>query len=173
MTSLFCIILTGWSIVTRHNRKHINSWVILMLVVFNLFQLIWNYMYILYNFSTRRWCNWLKYFLLEDENQVIPYSQYHNTMAADGMVTQRARALVAMVLALFARNISVSVPGWLICYELSIFGYNFSKTNTYSVCRKTHLPWYHQMETFSALLVLCAGNSPVTAECHISLGGMS
>ena len=26
--------------------------------------------------------------------------------------------------------------------------------------------WCHQMETFSALLVLCAGNSPVTGELH-------
>ena len=25
--------------------------------------------------------------------------------------------------------------------------------------------WYHQMETFSALLAICAGNSPVTGEC--------
>ena len=24
--------------------------------------------------------------------------------------------------------------------------------------------WHHQMETFSALLALCAGNSPVTGE---------
>ena len=28
----------------------------------------------------------------------------------------------------------------------------------------THTPWRHQMETFSALLTICAGNSPVTGE---------
>ena len=27
--------------------------------------------------------------------------------------------------------------------------------------------WRHQIETFSALLVLCAGNSPVTGEFHV------
>ena len=26
--------------------------------------------------------------------------------------------------------------------------------------------WRHQMETFSALLAICAGNSPVTGEFH-------
>ena len=26
--------------------------------------------------------------------------------------------------------------------------------------------WHHQMETFSALLAICAGNSPVTGEFH-------
>ena len=31
--------------------------------------------------------------------------------------------------------------------------------------RKTQIPWWrHQMETFSALLAICAGNSPVTGE---------
>ena len=30
--------------------------------------------------------------------------------------------------------------------------------------RATHTWWCHQMETFSALLALCAGNSPVTGE---------
>ena len=28
----------------------------------------------------------------------------------------------------------------------------------------THTWWRHQMETFSALLAICAGNSPVTGE---------
>ena len=27
-----------------------------------------------------------------------------------------------------------------------------------------HLQWRHQMETFSALLAICAGNSPVPSE---------
>ena len=30
----------------------------------------------------------------------------------------------------------------------------------------THTRWRHQMETFSALLAICAGNSPVTGEFH-------
>ena len=47
--------------------------------------------------------------------------------------------------------------------------------NTHTVCTSfyfvmfwfvlAHIPWWrHQMETFSALLALCAGNSPVTGE---------
>ena len=30
----------------------------------------------------------------------------------------------------------------------------------------SHAWWRHQMETFSALLVICAVNSPVTGEIH-------
>ena len=32
------------------------------------------------------------------------------------------------------------------------------------LCFKSHSWWRHQMETFSALLALCGGNSPVTGE---------
>ena len=35
-------------------------------------------------------------------------------------------------------------------------------TNSRTVCHKSW--WRHQMETFSALLTLCVGNSPVTGE---------
>ena len=35
---------------------------------------------------------------------------------------------------------------------------------SHTACRGTLSWWRHQMETFSALLALCAGNSPVTAE---------
>ena len=36
---------------------------------------------------------------------------------------------------------------------------------TMSMATRWHVPWWrHQMETFSALLVRCAGNSPVTGE---------
>ena len=36
---------------------------------------------------------------------------------------------------------------------------------SYNIIQCTRAPWWrHQMETFSALLVLCAGNSPVTGE---------
>ena len=36
---------------------------------------------------------------------------------------------------------------------------------TAQLSKKTALPWWrHQMETFSALLAICAGNSPVTGE---------
>ena len=34
---------------------------------------------------------------------------------------------------------------------------------------KYHSWWRHQMETFSALLALCAGNSPVTGEFHAQM----
>ena len=33
-----------------------------------------------------------------------------------------------------------------------------------ALCLRTNSWWRHEMETFSALLVLCAGNSPVTGE---------
>ena len=33
-------------------------------------------------------------------------------------------------------------------------------------CFSIHVWWRHQMETFSALLAICAGNSPVTGEFH-------
>ena len=37
--------------------------------------------------------------------------------------------------------------------------------NTWCGHWETHRPWWrHQMETFSALLALCSGNSPVTGE---------
>ena len=33
--------------------------------------------------------------------------------------------------------------------------------------KECHIIWWrHEMETFSALMVLCAGNSPVTGEFH-------
>ena len=32
------------------------------------------------------------------------------------------------------------------------------------ILRQTHAWWRHQMETFSALLAICAGNSPVSGE---------
>ena len=32
-----------------------------------------------------------------------------------------------------------------------------------------HTWWRHQMETFSALLAICAGNSPVTGEFHAQM----
>ena len=41
------------------------------------------------------------------------------------------------------------------------------KSKTYLPCQNNRelVPWWrHQMETFSALLVICAGNSPVTGE---------
>ena len=44
------------------------------------------------------------------------------------------------------------------------FGKNTFLTYT-SLHYKHHMPWWrHQMETFSSLLALCAGNSPVTGE---------
>ena len=41
--------------------------------------------------------------------------------------------------------------------------YNTTSPESYSVYF-LHTLWRHQMETFSALLVICAGNSPVTGE---------
>ena len=40
-----------------------------------------------------------------------------------------------------------------------------NQDNTWTVCYILVVPWWrHQMETFSALLAICAGNSPVPGE---------
>ena len=42
---------------------------------------------------------------------------------------------------------------------------SMSYTMVYNVVHYSHIPWWrHQMKAFSALLALCANNSPVTAE---------
>ena len=40
----------------------------------------------------------------------------------------------------------------------------FSKASMWVTCPGSTTWWRHQVETFSALLILCAGNSPVTSE---------
>ena len=64
------------------------------------------------------------------------------------------------------------------CFFKSIYFYDrkihtpsslYTETGTDISAKVAHLPgftswWCHQMETFSALLALCAGNSPVTGE---------
>ena len=51
-----------------------------------------------------------------------------------------------------SREVGMSTSRWFLCYRWV----RFLRT------RKLHTPWWrHQMETFSALLALCAGNSPV------------
>ena len=42
--------------------------------------------------------------------------------------------------------------------------YTHTKDSTSSLWRRVMAWWRHQMETFSALLAICAGNSPVTGE---------
>ena len=55
-------------------------------------------------------------------------------------------------------------------HSLMLYSINYT---TFVVLSNEPLPWRirnawwrHQMETFSALLALCAGNSPVTSEFH-------
>ena len=43
----------------------------------------------------------------------------------------------------------------------------YVKTLIPEICKATVSWWRHQMETFSALLAICAGNSPVTGEFPI------
>ena len=52
------------------------------------------------------------------------------------------------------------------CAALSVYIYVYLLTGAISMwVSKCHWPWWHhQMETFSALLALCAGNSPVSGE---------
>ena len=51
-----------------------------------------------------------------------------------------------------SREVGMSTSRWFLCYRWV----RFLRT------RKLHTPWWrHQMETLSALLALCAGNSPV------------
>ena len=49
---------------------------------------------------------------------------------------------------------------WLAAHNRSIWVQYF-RTKTLQVRRDSSTWWRHQMETFSALLALCAGNSPV------------
>ena len=80
--------------------------------------------------------------------------------------------------AFFTVNITLTRCAWnnlLKClgqYQNSVFSINLVKCRStvktgnlslnYFILKKTW--WRHQMETFSALLALCAGNSPVTGE---------
>ena len=43
-------------------------------------------------------------------------------------------------------------------------GTEFINTTKQNTTNRVHIWWRHQMETFSALLTFCAGNSPVTGE---------
>ena len=45
-----------------------------------------------------------------------------------------------------------------------VFAVNSPAGNIYHYCKCLTTWWRHQMETFSALLALCAGNSPVACE---------
>ena len=45
-----------------------------------------------------------------------------------------------------------------------LFSSLFRLTPERNINKALHSWWHHQMETFSALLALCAGNSPVTGE---------
>ena len=65
-------------------------------------------------------------------------------MSADALEMKRARASATPVLTEFSYNCPASVPS-----ELKFLFQSW---------------WRHQMETFSALLAICAGNSPVPGE---------
>ena len=63
-----------------------------------------------------------------------------------------------------ATNILIHVPAHVICckvYETYVFAV---EVRTWTNNHLSRTWWRHQMEAFSALLALCAGNSPVTGE---------
>ena len=51
---------------------------------------------------------------------------------------------------------------WLAAYMMRVHHCSGHKVDSYTTT--VHLWWRHQMETFSALLAICAGNSPVHGE---------
>ena len=61
--------------------------------------------------------------------------------------------------------ISIENRGWLPVSNIRIGSVYFGRSGTAGLILLRWLPWWrHQMETFSALLAFCAGNSPVTGE---------
>ena len=61
----------------------------------------------------------------------------------------------------FSQSMSISLLSWCrpVCPQLNVF--TGAQLKQWA---DTHVWWRHQMETFSALLTLCAGNSSVTGE---------
>ena len=76
-------------------------------------------------------------------------------------VTRPSAGIALMIkLDMFLSQFICLLYWWLRIYRVWLvvfFGVHQSRT-------PTHNSWRHEMETFSALLVLCAGNSPVTSE---------
>ena len=74
--------------------------------------------------------------------------------------------ILLAVSALFSRNIPVSVTEGLKYNVYKLMLSIFADCCDYSYIHRlvTWAWWRHQMETFSALLYLCAGNSPVTSK---------
>ena len=60
-------------------------------------------------------------------------------------------------------HICVTRPQW-VCLGLNMLIYTYIRKCGHLVCIFVLSWWRHQMETFSAFLALCEGNSPVTDE---------
>ena len=86
--------------------------------------------------------NEVKTVCLRDENNWFPHSQYHRIYAR-----YRPRVLVCCWQDSIKQDAAIS------------WQYVSSSANNWHV-----MWWHHQIETFSALLALCAGISPVTGE---------
>ena len=72
-------------------------------------------------------------------------------------------------MASYAENVSIWWRHHVLAILLSVFIWNSSDYVSEGAIDKSDLNqvmswWRHQMETFSALLAICAGNSPVTGE---------
>ena len=70
----------------------------------------------------------------------------------------------AIVCSCYGCVVSEIVFAWAVLKSDPIAFYLISKSLFHETVAKSW--WRHQMETFSALLALCAGNSPVTGEFH-------
>ena len=91
----------------------------------------------------------------------IPLSSVVNTMAADGLATQGAGASEAMVL---PKSQGIFKSHHYVFHILISYVYANAFLHNSGHTLGLHPWWRHEMETFSALLALCAGNSPVTGE---------
>ena len=100
------------------------------------------------------WSKYNKYYMIPQEKLAARALIYNISPAEDGDDFE-----------------SISLNGWSFFRDISfhVVPWDLSKMNQPWYMDGRHINrlwWRHQMETFSALLALCVGNSPVTGEFH-------
>ena len=106
-------------------------------------------------------CDWFIPFCAIVKSQRVFYDKYI-LMSAYSVPISPGNPTWFMCLWCRGRMLSTNVY-WAICYLVIRLSRPRKKLCLQNII-KAHTWWRHQMETFSALLALCAGNSPVTAE---------
>ena len=87
---------------------------------------------------------------------------HSGTFLIDSLTTSEERSLVIPVVSWFYGLMLFLV--WVIKYNFLCLGDITCLCYIVQACWRPYAWWRHQMEIFSALLALCAGNSPVTGE---------